>query len=79
MHAQMKDITVTLQPTASYNWFDKNTAIEDGVMVGGRVGFGFGEAIELRGIYEKSNDLKNTVSGLDVFSDNFVNNFNSRF
>ncbi len=78
MHAQMKDITVTLQPTASYNWFDKNTAIEDGVMFGGRVGFGFGEAIELRGIYEKSNDLKNTVSGLDVFSDNFVNNFNSR-
>ena len=50
-HAQMKDVTVTLQPTASYNWFDKNTAIEDGVMYGGRIGFGFGEAIELRGIY----------------------------
>ena len=78
VHAQMKDVTVTLQPTASYNWFDNNTAIEDGVMFGGRVGFGFGEALELRGIYEKSNDLKNTVSGFDVFSDNFVDNFNSR-
>ena len=78
VHAQMKDVTVTLQPTASYNWFDKNTAIEDGVMFGGRVGFGFGEAIELRGVYEISNDLNNTVEGFDIFSDNFVNNFKSR-
>lgn len=76
--AQMKEVTVTLQPTASYNWFDKNTAIEDGVMLGGRVGFGFGEAIELRGLYEVSNDLKNTVSDLDIFSNDFINNFNAR-
>lgn len=78
VHAQMKDVTVTLQPTVSYNWFDNNTAIEDGVMYGGRVGFGFGEAIELRGIYEKSADLKNTVDGFDIFSSDFVNDFNSR-
>jgi hypothetical protein len=78
VQAQMKDVTVTLQPTASYNWFDKNTAIEDGVMYGGRVGFGFGEAIELRGIYERSANLKNTVEGFNLFSDDFVNNFNSR-
>ncbi len=76
--AQMKDVTVTLQPTASYNWFDKNTAIEDGVMFGGRVGFGFGEAIELRGVYEISNDLNNTVESFDIFSDDFVDNFNTR-
>ncbi|SHF79260.1 Outer membrane protein beta-barrel domain-containing protein [Flavobacterium segetis] len=76
--AQMKDVTVSLQPTASYNWFDKNTAIEDGVMYGGRVGFGFGEAIELRGVYEKSADLKNTVDGFNVFSNDFVSNFKSR-
>lgn len=77
-HAQMKDVTVTLQPTVSYTWFDNNAAIEDGVMYGGRVGFGFGEALELRAIYEKSNDLKNTVNGFDIFSEDFVNNFNSR-
>jgi hypothetical protein len=77
-HAQMKDITVTLQPTASYNWFDKNTAIEDGVMYGGRLGFGFGETIELRALYERSADLNNTVDGLNFFSPDFVNNFNSR-
>lgn len=76
--AQMKDVTVTLQPTASYNWFDKNTAIEDGVLYGARVGFGFGEAIELRGVYEKSADLRNSVDGLDFLSTNFKNNFASR-
>ncbi len=78
MNAQMDDISVTLQPTASYNWFDDNTAIEDGIMIGGRVGFGFGEAIELRALYEKSVDLKNTAEGLDWASDSFVDNFNSR-
>ncbi len=77
-HAQMKDITVTLQPTASYNWFDKNTAIDDGLMYGARVGFGFGESIELRGVYERSADLKNTVNNLDIFDQDFVNNFNAR-
>ncbi len=78
LHAQMKDVTITLQPTATYNWFDGNTAIEDGVMLGGRLGFGFGEAIELRGFYEKSIDLKNTVSDFNAFSDDFIDNFNSR-
>ena len=78
LHAQMKDITVTLQPTASYNWFDDNTAIEDGLMIGGRIGFGFGEAIELRGVYEVSTDLNNTIEDFDVFSNDFIDNFNNR-
>lgn len=77
-NAQMDDISVTLQPTASYNWFDDNTAIDDGVMVGGRVGFGFGEAIELRALYEKSVDIKNTVDGLNIANEDFLENFNSR-
>lgn len=78
MSAQMRDIGVTLQPTASYNWFDKNTAIDDGVMIGGRVGFGFGEAIELRALYEKSVDIKSTIRDLDFGSEEFLTNFTSR-
>ncbi|MBV7440122.1 hypothetical protein KRX57_01675 [Weeksellaceae bacterium TAE3-ERU29] len=65
-NAQVEDISVTLSPTASYNWFDNNAAIEDGLMVGGRLGFGFGEYFELRGIYEKSVDLKNAVNELNL-------------
>ena len=78
LQAQMRDVSVTLQPTVSYNWFDDNAAIEDGVMYGGRVGFGFGEAIELRILYERSIDLKNTVDGFNTFSEDFINNFRSR-
>lgn len=77
-NAQVEDISVTLSPTASYNWFDNNTAIKDGLMVGGRVGFGFGEYFELRGTYEKSIDLKNTVDKIDGLSDQFKNQFQSR-
>ena len=78
MNAQMSDISVTLQPIGSYNWFDDNTAIDDGLMIGGRVGFGFGEALELRAVYEKSVDLKNTIDNLDFASDEFLENFTSR-
>ncbi|MGB5944261.1 MAG: hypothetical protein WBG71_15355 [Leeuwenhoekiella sp.] len=78
LQAQMKDITITLQPTASYNWFDDNAAIEDGVLYGGRLGFGFGEAIELRALYERSADLNNTVDNFDFLSDDFVNDFDNR-
>ena len=66
-NAQLQDVTITLQPTASYNWFDDNTAIEDGVLYGGRVGFGFGEAIELRGIYERSGDLTTRLTASMFF------------
>ncbi len=78
MSAQMSDISVTLQPTASYNWFDKNTHIDQGIMYGARVGFGFGESIELRGIYEKSVDIRNTISNLNFANEDFLQNFTTR-
>lgn len=65
-NAQVEDVSVTLSPTASYNWFDNNSAIKDGLMIGGRVGFGFGEYFELRALYEKSVDLKSEIDKLDI-------------
>src|SRR5690554_1400997 len=78
MSAQMSDISVTLQPTASYNWFDKNTHIDRGLMYGARVGLGFGESLELRGIFEKSVDIRNTISNLDFANEEFLENFTTR-
>lgn len=77
-NAQVEDISITLSPTASYNWFDKNTAIDDGLLVGGRVGFGFGEFFELRATYEKSLDLKNSINKIDELSDKFKEKFEKR-
>lgn len=78
LSAQMTDISVTLQPTGSYNWFDKNTNIDNGLMYGGRLGFGFGESIEIRALYEKSADIKNTVKNLNFANEEFLENFKSR-
>ncbi|PIE50256.1 MAG: hypothetical protein CSA38_04185 [Flavobacteriales bacterium] len=72
--AQTKDIGVTISPTAQYNWWDENTGIENGMTVGGRVGFSFGRNFEIRGVYEQSLSLKNT---LDKYKDDFPNLVNS--
>lgn len=77
MNAQVKDISLTITPTANYTWWDKQVSVQDGPMVGGMVGFGLGRNIELRGVYEQSLDLKNTLEDLDAPSD-FVNKFTER-
>ncbi|MRI62686.1 hypothetical protein EDM00_01550 [Ornithobacterium rhinotracheale] len=80
-NAQVEDVSVTLSPIASYNWFDNNSAIKDGLMIGGRVGFGFGEYFELRALYEKSVDVKSQIDELDIQGkdwDKFKEKFEAR-
>lgn len=56
-NAQVKDISVTISPAAEYTWWDAKAGLEDGFMMGGKLGFGFGEFMELRGVYLQSFDL----------------------
>ncbi len=56
--AQVKDISFTLSPVGEYTWWDDKAGLEDGTLVGGKLGFGFGEYLELRGVYLQSIDLK---------------------
>jgi hypothetical protein len=56
--AQVKDISITFSPAAEYTWWDDKAGLADGVLWGGKVGFGFGEYLELRGIYSQSFDIK---------------------
>ena len=56
--AQVKDISFTISPFAEYNWWDNKSGLENGTLVGGKLGFGFGEYIELRAVYAQSIDLK---------------------
>ncbi|MGV8962984.1 MAG: hypothetical protein ACOH2V_06355 [Candidatus Saccharimonadaceae bacterium] len=74
---QVSDISINITPTAGYTWWDNQLYIEDGAMVGGMVGFGFGRFLELRGIYEQSLDLKSTLNNLNVPGD-IVDKFKSR-
>lgn len=56
--AQVKDISFTLSPAAEYTWWDNKAGIEDNFLVGGKLGFGFGEFVELRAIYLQSLNTK---------------------
>ena len=63
--AQVKGISYTLSPTGEYVFWDKNTGISNGFLVGGHLGFGFGEFIELRGTYlQDVGNLKRDFSAL---------------
>lgn len=57
VNAQVKDISVTISPAAEYTWWDDQSGLNDGPLIGGRIGFGFGEYVELRGSYFQSLDL----------------------
>ena len=64
--AQVKDISFAVAPTADYVWFPKKTAVTNGFMAGGYVGFGFGRNLELLGSYKHSIRLKSTLDGYDA-------------
>ena len=63
--AQVKGISYTLSPTGEYVFWDKNTGISNGFLVGGHLGFGFGEFVELRATYlQDVGNLKRDFSAL---------------
>lgn len=70
--SQVKDISFTVSPFAEYTFWDNKAGLEDGALVGGKLGFGFGEYIELRAIYLQSLDLKTRFSnyGFNGYDDN---------
>ncbi len=74
-NAQVKDISITLSPAAEYTWWDNHAGLSDGVLIGGKLGFGFGEYLELRGIYFQSVDLTTNFEnfGLANYNDNLFN------
>ena len=61
---QVKGVSYTIAPSVSYNWFGNESGLEDAFMFGGRVGFGFGEYVELRATYMQTIDLNTDFSGL---------------
>lgn len=75
LQAQVKDISFTLSPAAEYTWWDNKAGLEDNVMVGGKLGFGFGEYLELRAIYMQSIDQQTQFEsfGLTTYDDMLFN------
>lgn len=64
--AQVRGVSYTIAPSASYNWFGSESGLEDAFMFGGRFGFGFGEYVELRATYLQTIDQQTNFAGLDL-------------
>ena len=64
--AQVKDISFAIAPTGEYVLWNKKSAIQNGFMVGGYVGFGFGKNLELLGSYSQSLGLKSRIDGFSA-------------
>lgn len=56
--AQVQDVSFTVAPVVGYTAWDKKLNLGDAPYWGVRAGFGFGPLFEIRGIYERSYDLK---------------------
>jgi len=54
VYSQVQGISYTLSPYAEYNFFNENSGLKDGIMGGIQLGLGFGEYVELRGLYSTS-------------------------
>ena len=64
--AQVRGVSYTIAPSVSYNWFGSDSGLEDAFMFGGRLGFGFGEYVELRATYLQTIDQQTNFAGLNL-------------
>jgi hypothetical protein len=64
--AQVKDISFTASPFVDYTFYDNQSGLENAISVGGKIGFGFGEYVEIRGVYLQSLDLKTKFSDFGI-------------
>lgn len=69
LSAQVRGISYTLGPTANYTWFNNESGLDDALMIGGRLGIGFGEFVELRGLYMQTLGQAVDLAGFDVDTD----------
>ncbi len=61
--AQVSDVNVIVAPTTSYTLWSSKLNLGDTPFYGIRAGFGFGPLFEVRGMYERSYDLKGKLQG----------------
>jgi|GEM_PF-1998144 len=70
LSAQVSGISYTLSPSANYTFWDDKAGIGDGLLAGGHLGIGFGENVELRGMYlfglGLERDFSNVIEGRDL-------------
>ncbi len=66
--AQVQDVSFTVAPVAGYTHWDNKLNFGDAPFWGARAGFGFGPLFEIRGLYERSFDLKSQLKSSSLLS-----------
>ena len=68
LNAQVNGLSYTLSPSVEYNLFNDQSGIANGFLGGAQLGFGFGQLVELRGLYLQGFDLTTDINrfGVDV-------------
>ncbi len=69
--SQVQDLSYTLSPSVEYVLWGDQAGLKDGLTVGGKLGFGFGQFVELSGTYLQALNLETDFSdfGLPGFSE----------
>ncbi len=69
--SQVTGISYTISPLAEYTWWDNQAGLEDGLLLGGQVGIGFGQYLELQASYLQAINLKTNFTdfGIENFSE----------
>jgi len=60
--AQVTGVSYTVSPLGTRVYWDDDAGLEDSYLYGGELGFGFGEYLELGGIYVFNNDIETDFS-----------------
>jgi hypothetical protein len=64
--SQVKDISFTASPYVDYTFYDKQSGLENATSIGGKIGFGFGEYVEIRAVCLQSLGLKTSFSDFGI-------------
>ncbi len=67
-YAQVSGLSYTLAPSGEHVWWNDNAGLEDGYLIGGKLGFGFGEFFEMRASYQQGYELKNNFEDFGLAS-----------
>lgn len=69
--AQVTGISYTLSPTIEHVFWNDNAGLDGGTLYGGQLGLGFGEYVELSGLYLFSDAAQTSFGDFSGLSDDF--------
>lgn len=71
--AQVQDLSYTISPASEYVLWSGNAGLDNGLLYGGRLGFGFGRYMEVSGVYLTGTGFETNTDGFSGLSEDLRN------